>query len=55
MEIAMKSILFYIHKFFHVHGDDDIAEPGRPGEHLTVGLYAMLCNMQQGSGGRGEH
>lgn len=51
----MKLILFYIWKFFYLRSDRGSVELGGVGEHPTVGIYAMLCSMEQGIGGRGEH
>jgi hypothetical protein len=51
----MKTVLFCIWKIFYMRSDDAVVEWGCPGEHPTVGSYAMLCRLEQGAGGRGGH
>lgn len=44
-----------IWKYIHLHVNSDMPEAGYAGEHPAIGLYSMLCDLEQKTDGSYKH
>lgn len=51
----VKTLMCSIWKYIHLHVNSDMPDAGYAGEHPAIGLYSMLCDLEQKTDGSYKH
>jgi hypothetical protein len=55
MGVNVKTLIYFVWKYIHLHVDGSIQAAAYAGEHPAVGIYSMLCSMEQKTDGSQKH